>query len=52
MAKEIRPQDTTRATAYELWMKAPNPMGTFFKPLNVTRLVKIGKKTPQVQHAA
>ena len=44
MAKEIRPQDTTRATAYELWMKAPNPMVTFFKTLNVTRLVKIGKK--------
>ncbi|MBR0107896.1 MAG: chloramphenicol acetyltransferase [Pyramidobacter sp.] len=44
MAKEIRPQDTTRATAYELWMKAPNPMVTFFKTLDVTRLVKIGKK--------
>ena len=43
MAKEIRPQDTTRATAYELWMKAPNPMVTFFKTLDVTRLVKIGK---------
>ena len=44
MAKEITPQDTTRATAYELWMKSPNPMVTFFKTLDVTRLVKIGKK--------
>ena len=44
MAKEIRPQDTTRATAYDLWMKAPNPMVTFFKTLDVTRLVKIGKR--------
>lgn len=29
MAQEIRPQDTTRASSYELWMKAPNPMVTF-----------------------
>ena len=41
MAKEIDPKDTTRAAAYELWMKAPNPMVTFFKTLNVTNLVKI-----------
>lgn len=33
MAKEIKPQDTTRAMAYDLWMKAPNPMITFFKTL-------------------
>ena len=44
MAQEIRPQDTTRASAYELWMKAPNPMVTFFKTLDVTNLVKISKR--------
>ena len=33
MPKEIDPKDTTRAAAYELWMKAPNPMVTFSKPL-------------------
>ena len=44
MAKEIDPQVTTRAAAYELWMKAPNPMVTFFKPLDVTNLVRISKK--------
>ena len=44
MGKEIKPQDTTRAAAYELWMKAPNPMVTFFKMLDVTNLVKYGKK--------
>ena len=44
MAKEIQPKDTTRAAAYELWMKAPNPMVTFFKTLEVTNLIKIGKK--------
>lgn len=45
MPQEISPYDTTRAAAFELWMQAPNPMVTFFKTLDVTRLVKIsGKK--------
>ena len=33
MPKEVEPKDTTRATAYELWMKAPNPMVTFLRLL-------------------
>ena len=44
MATEINPKDTTRASAYELWMKAPNPMVTFFKTLDVTNLIKISQK--------
>lgn len=44
MTKEIQPKDTTRAVAYELWMKAPNPMVTFFKTLDVTNLVKVSKR--------
>ena len=44
MAQEINPQDTTRASAYELWMNAPNPMVTFFKTLDVTNLIKISKR--------
>ena len=44
MPKEINPKDTTRAMAYELWMKAPNPMVTFFKTVDVTRLVRVSKK--------
>ena len=44
MAREINPQTTTRASAYELWMKAPNPMVTFFKTLDVTNLIKISRK--------
>ena len=44
MAREIDPKDTTRAAAYKLWMKAPNPMVTFFKTLDVTNLVKRSKK--------
>ncbi len=43
MSREINPSDTTRAHAYELWMSAPNPMVTFFKTLDVTRLIKISK---------
>lgn len=44
MAKEIHQKDTTRNMAYELWMKAPNPMVTLFKTLDVTNLVKVSKK--------
>ena len=44
MKKEIEPTDTTRAAAYALWMKAPNPMVTFFKTLDVTNLVRVRKK--------
>ncbi len=44
MAREIHPEDTTRAAAYELWMKAPNPMVTFFKTYDVTNLVRISKR--------
>ena len=44
MTREIDPKATTRAAAYALWMKAPNPMVTFFKTLDITNLVRVGKK--------
>ena len=44
MTKEIEPKDTTRAAAYALWMKAPNPMVSFFKTLDVTNLVRLCKR--------
>ena len=44
MPKEVNPKDTKRAATYELWMKAPNPMVTFFKTLDVTNLLRISKK--------
>ena len=44
MIKELNPKDTTRAMAYELWMKAPNPMMTFFKTLDITNLIRISKR--------
>ncbi len=42
--KEIDPQATTRAYAFDMWMKAPMPMLTFFKTLNVSNLLKVSRK--------
>ena len=44
MKQEVNPRETCRAQAYELWMGAPNPMVTFFKTIDVTRLVRISRK--------
>ena len=44
MKKEINPKETSRTQAFELWMKAPNPMVTFFKTIDVTRIVKVSRK--------
>ena len=43
--KEVNPQETTRAYAFEMWMNAPMPMVTFFRTLDVSRLVRISRKT-------
>ena len=42
--EEINPVETTRAYAFEMWMKAPMTIVTFCKRLDVTRLVRIGKR--------
>ena len=42
--REVNPKETNRAQAFELWMKAPNPMVTFFKTIDITRLVRISQK--------
>ena len=44
MPKAVNPADTSRAMAYEFWMKAPNPMVTFFKTMDVTNLVRISRR--------
>ena len=44
MREEVNPKDTTRAVAYELWMKSPNPMVTFFKTFDVTNLIRVSKR--------
>ena len=43
--KEVNPQENSRAYAFEMWMNAPMPMVTFFKTLDVSRLVKISRKS-------
>lgn len=44
MMQEINPKETTRAYAFEMWMKAPMPMVTLIKTFDVTRLRHISKK--------
>jgi chloramphenicol O-acetyltransferase type A len=41
MKQEIDPKDTSRAQAFELWMKSPMPMVTLTKTFDVTRLRKV-----------
>lgn len=42
--QEVNPKETTRAYAFEAWMKAPMPMVTLFKTLDVTRLRRISRR--------
>ena len=42
--RDVEPKQTKRAKAFELWMKAPNPMVTFFKTLDVTPLINKSKR--------
>ena len=42
--KEVNPEETTRAYAFEMWMNAPMPMVTFFKTLDVTPLVRASRR--------
>jgi chloramphenicol O-acetyltransferase type A len=44
MPREVDPAQTTRRDAFALWMQAPNPMLTFLKTLDVTNLVRLGKR--------
>lgn len=41
---EINPQESKRAEANALWLHAPMPMVTFFKTLNVTRLLRYSRR--------
>lgn len=42
--REINPQKTTRAYAFEMWMSAPMPMVTFMKSLKVGKLRRFSRK--------
>ncbi len=44
MKREINPNETLRAAAFDLWMSSPMPMVTLTKTLDVSRLVKASKR--------
>ena len=44
MKQEINPKDTSRAQAFEMWMKSPQPMVTLIKTFDVTRLYKLSRR--------
>lgn len=43
--REIEPGQSKRGAAFELWMKAPMPMVTLFKTLDVSRLVRLSRRS-------
>jgi chloramphenicol O-acetyltransferase type A len=45
MKREINPQESNRAEAFNMWMSSPVPMVTLVKTFDVTRLVKVSKKS-------
>ena len=45
MKTEILPQESNRAEAFSLWMSSPVPMVTLTKTFDVSRLVKVSKRT-------
>lgn len=42
--QEVNPKETTRAYAFGMWMKAPMPMVTLFRTLDVTRLRRVSRR--------
>lgn len=44
MIQDVNPNETSRAYAFEMWMKAPMPMVTLFRTLDVTRLKRLSRK--------
>lgn len=44
MIQEVNPKETTRAYAFDMWMKAPMPMVTLIKTLDVSRLRRISRR--------
>ncbi|MBP5650449.1 MAG: chloramphenicol acetyltransferase [Bacteroidales bacterium] len=42
---EIQPEESSRAEAFRLWMSSPMPMVTLVKTMDVSRLVKVSRKS-------
>ena len=45
MKHEINPQDSPRGYAFELWKTAGMPKVTIFKTFDITRLIKVAKRS-------
>lgn len=45
MMQEVNPAETTRAYAFEMWMKAPMPMVTLWRTIDVSNLRRISKRS-------
>lgn len=43
--QKVNPKETTRAYAFEMWMKAPMPMVTLIKTLDVSRLRRFSHRS-------
>ena len=44
MKTEINPSETSRAKAFEYWMKSPMPMVTVVKTFDVTNICRVSKR--------
>lgn len=44
MITEVKPEETTRAAAFNLWMTSPMPMVTLVKTIDVSKLVKTARR--------
>lgn len=44
MITEVKPEKTTRAAAFNLWMTSPMPMVTLVKTIDVSKLVKTARR--------
>ncbi len=42
--QEVNPAETTRAYAFEMWMKVPMPMVTLFRTVDVSNIRRISKR--------
>ena len=45
MKTEVKPQETSRADAFSMWMSSPQPMVTLMKTFDVSRLRKASRET-------
>ena len=44
MKQEVNPKENSRARAFDMWMKSPQPMVTIVKTFDVTRLRKVSRR--------